>query len=1274
MARSAAQRWASGGGARTSAKIGSGIASAVASIARKSFFLLHNLALSAALWAASANGREVRVATFNVLDGIEATNSVAYQATKSVLSRINADIVSFQELTSATYGQWTNMAAELGYPYTAFGTLGAFAGGLYVGFFSRFPIASTHSVTSPPGAVEITRAPLCAVFDVPDAARPLVFWTMHHKASTGDIDKFRRSIEAYRIAQDINAYLSNHPDQVEYVFGGDMNADVLISQTPSQFNSQPAGAPVSYALGSDIAFPVPYAIFPNDRYAGAGNGLTPVAAFIEGTSDAITHHPTARRLDYIFLSPALLQNGMPPAEVYYSPFDQGGGLPKAGAALPSGASANASDHLPVFVDLQMADSSAVAPASRLVSEGEFGGPFAPDYFIYTVANTGAVASIWSITTDVTWIAFFMDDPVVQPNASTEVEVWLDANTLPPGQHVGHLIFSNETTGVVESRELAVTVRDYLNISPASGLAASGVVGGPFTPTGATYVVSNKQPFAVDFTATAPANWITVTPSSWRLQGGQSVAVNVGLNANANALPAGNYATMLTISNQTSGRVETRQLSLSPVEALCEAVDACDFVWTTGGDSSWFLQTNTTFDGVDAAESGPLTANKQTWIETTITGPAQISFRWRASSRSTHYLYFRRDGSLMDWTSGQTGWSQEVFEISSGQHTLRWTFTNTSAAAQYSNAVWLDQFRVNYLMAAPSYNWSVSAPPGGPFYWTAQLYSVTNTSLDSVTWNVTSTTNWLLVAPDSGVLSGRSGAQILAQIDTNLAAALPPGTHSAFLVFSNETSGIAFTRTVSISISDYLVASPSYFDITGIAGGPHSPTSFVLGVSNSGPINIGWTAKTNVNWLKLNPVSGTLAPGATGAVLVSITTNANSLRPGYSYGNIFVSNTTTRMVQSFSVALNAEDPLRISPPGWNFSGPVGGPFTPPATTFALTNQSGSPVTWRVSTTSSWLSLSATTGTLAGNMSANVAATLNGNSGALPAGVYLARVLFSNRTMNAVSTQTVMLAIGTSLCDALDACRLSWSVGGNFGWYGQTNTTKDGVDAASSGPISDNQESWMQTDVVGPGALSFWWKVSSEASWDFLEIWIDGALTNRISGAVDWQQNTFALTGGTHTIRWRYIKDVVFSGGEDRGWVDLVSWIPTYTARGVPTAWYQRFGMEPGQEEWWDDLDLLPSASGEPNWVQYVNGLTPTNPADQFHIVNLSDIEGSPAELRWWGGTNGPSSPYIVQGCVELGDGAWQSLGANERAPGWNVWTNLNPAATNQFYRILALPNP
>jgi hypothetical protein len=130
----------------------------------------------------------------------------------------------------------------------------------------------------------------------------------------------------------------------------------------------------------------------------------------------------------------------------------------------------------------------------------------------------------------------------------------------------------------------------------------------------------------------------------------------------------------------------------------------------------------------------------------------------------------------------------------------------------------------------------------------------------------------------------------------------------------------------------------------------------------------------------------------------------------------------------------------------------------------------------------------------------------------------------------------------LSEALDTS-LGFTSGGDAGWFGQDTTFYYNGDAAESGDIDDDQESWIETTIDGSGVVEFYWKVSSESSFDYLDFYIDDVFRSGISGEVDWEYRSYEVTGsGPHTLRWRYIKDCSASNGSDCGWVDKVEWKP------------------------------------------------------------------------------------------------------------------------------------
>jgi hypothetical protein len=145
---------------------------------------------------------------------------------------------------------------------------------------------------------------------------------------------------------------------------------------------------------------------------------------------------------------------------------------------------------------------------------------------------------------------------------------------------------------------------------------------------------------------------------------------------------------------------------------------------------------------------------------------------------------------------------------------------------------------------------------------------------------------------------------------------------------------------------------------------------------------------------------------------------------------------------------------------------------------------------------------------------------------------------NSTYQAGSTFTVSNNPPHSLGTALDATQFVWSTG-SPGWTRQTTVTHDGVDAVASGPMEDSQEATFQTTVTGPGTLSFFWRVDSEESADFLSVKVTSTEeTYQISGNTAWAPQSVIIPAGAHTVIWKYAKNGSDAQGLDRGWVDQV----------------------------------------------------------------------------------------------------------------------------------------
>jgi PKD repeat protein len=135
-------------------------------------------------------------------------------------------------------------------------------------------------------------------------------------------------------------------------------------------------------------------------------------------------------------------------------------------------------------------------------------------------------------------------------------------------------------------------------------------------------------------------------------------------------------------------------------------------------------------------------------------------------------------------------------------------------------------------------------------------------------------------------------------------------------------------------------------------------------------------------------------------------------------------------------------------------------------------------------------------------------------------------------------TVNPASGDEIAEAVDYTGLTFTKSGNADWTKVTDIYYYGGDSAKSGTITHNQSTTIETNVTvgSTQAVKFYWKVSSEANYDYLRFYIDGVEKTKIAGTVNWTQVAYNITAGTHTLKWSYTKDGSVSTGSDCGWVD------------------------------------------------------------------------------------------------------------------------------------------
>lgn len=206
---------------------------------------------------------------------------------------------------------------------------------------------------------------------------------------------------------------------------------------------------------------------------------------------------------------------------------------------------------------------------------------------------------------------------------------------------------------------------------------------------------------------------------------------------------------------------------------------------------------------------------------------------------------------------------------------------------------------------------------------------------------------------------------------------------------------SFTIRAPAAIS---VTPAATFSITGLRGEDFTNRAQIYTLTNATAENLAWTASNPVAWLALSATAGTLAPGDTTTVTATPTAAASALPSGTHSADLdFSVNGVIDATRRVELTTTPVGELALTPAsGFAPNGPAGGPFTPANATWTLSNPGDAPITWIAAKTQTWLSLSATSGTLAPGATATVTASLGAPATTLTAGTYDDTITFANTT--------------------------------------------------------------------------------------------------------------------------------------------------------------------------------------------------------------------------------------------------------------------------------------
>jgi Pro-kumamolisin, activation domain/Viral BACON domain len=202
-----------------------------------------------------------------------------------------------------------------------------------------------------------------------------------------------------------------------------------------------------------------------------------------------------------------------------------------------------------------------------------------------LTNAGAIPITWAVGAAPAWVWFSASNGVLASGSATS----LTAQTTPgainllAGGYAVDLVLSNLTASVAHAVPIFLAVSDPLILSPATGMAVSGPVGGPFNVTSQMISLSNAATAPIHWTVSSGSSYLIAAPGSGTLWPGQSAVVTATLSPSASNLLINAASGDLAFADATTGFTQTLPFTLAVGNGGFETGDFSD--WTFAGSTN-----------------------------------------------------------------------------------------------------------------------------------------------------------------------------------------------------------------------------------------------------------------------------------------------------------------------------------------------------------------------------------------------------------------------------------------------------------------------------------------------------------------------------------------------------------------------------------------------------------------------------------------------------------------------------------------------------------------
>lgn len=611
---------------------------------------------------------------------------------------------------------------------------------------------------------------------------------------------------------------------------------------------------------------------------------------------------------------------------------------------------------------------------------------------FSVTNTGSGTMTWTASESSDWVTL----PTSSGTNTGTITATYQANNSTSSRSCTITVISSDAKNSPQNIIITqVGTTPVLSVTPNSRDIG-------YTSGTTTFSVSNTGSGAMTWTASVSSNWITLSDSSGTNSG------TITATYQANNSTSQRTCTITIAASEATGspqNITITQAGTSPVLSVSPINRDMSYTagsttfsvtntgngamnWTATESSDWVTlsDSNGTNTGIITAtfQANSSASSRTCIITVTASGasgsPQNVTITQAGttpvlsvtpSNRSVNYTSGSTTFSVSNTGNGAMNWSASTssdwvtlpgnsgtntgtitatYQANNSTSSRTCTITVTASGANDSpQSITITQVGTTPVLLVAPINREMSYTAG------STTFLVTNTGSGTMTWTASESSDWVTLSDKSGT---NTGTIIATFLDNN---SISPRT-CIITVTAPDASGNPLNVTINqAGTSPALTVTPSSRDVSYTFG------SATFSVSNTGSGTLTWNASESSDWVTLSGNSGTNSGTITATYLAN-----SSISPRSCKITITASDATGSPREVTINQAGTAPVLTVTP----ISRDVGN--TSGLTTFSVSNTGSGTMTWAATESSDWVTLSDSSGTNIGNITATYQANSSTSS--------------------------------------------------------------------------------------------------------------------------------------------------------------------------------------------------------------------------------------------------------------------------------------------------------